>query len=42
MKTIKTTILRLPDGSSYQWFPVLPGRTPAALRILKEQVIVGR
>ena len=24
MKAITTTILRLPDGSSYQWFPVLP------------------
>ena len=24
MKTIKTTILRLPDGSTYQWFPELP------------------
>ena len=24
MKWITTTILRLPDGSSYQWFPVLP------------------
>jgi hypothetical protein len=24
MKTIKTTILTLPDGSTYQWFPELP------------------
>ena len=23
-KAITTTILTLPDGSSYQWFPVLP------------------
>ena len=24
MKTIKTTILTLPDGSTYQWFPEGP------------------
>jgi hypothetical protein len=24
MKAITTTILMLPDGSSYQWFPILP------------------